>query len=116
MEDPGNVQRTLSWTRASRAAFDIYIVLAAHPRPFCSVTEWKANDLFWRIMLERECAWFTWNDDLEKKFYNSIPYWKLSAWDKAFRVLIGAEKIPYLWTQTLNTLAQNSKEEEKLEH
>lgn len=116
MEEHGNAPIILSWTASSKAAFEIYKLMMLHPTPYCSTTSWKATDLFWRIMLGRECAWYTWDSELEKKFYESVPMWKKAAWDKAFRVLIGAEKIPQLWSQTLNTPVQSSSEEEKLEH
>ena len=112
MENNGNVQLTLEWTPVSKLSFEMYILMVAAPRPFCDVTQWKAEDMFWRMMLGRECAWFTWDEETARTFYTSIPMWKKAAWNKALAVLMG-ERMPGLWSQTLSIQQENSKEEEK---
>jgi hypothetical protein len=83
----------------------MYLIMSSLPKG--SDIDFVEN-LWWRMMTNREVANHSWSKDTEDDVYKSLKHWKKAAWNMAFKVLIGGDKFPRIWKKILEERAHYS--------
>jgi hypothetical protein len=86
----------------NQQALEMYLTMSGFPK---NADIDVVENIWWRMMLGREVANHTWDENMINKVYQSIKPWKRVAWMRALEVLIGRAKFPQSWKRILEERA-----------